>query len=580
MKKTNLAISSLVMLAMFLSGCSSNSQTVREVSTKQLDVYEGGAKACSLDCYYLDDIGAPYIKLADLENYRMDTQFAKGFPIPDYDYSYSKGVMTAKQTYNEQTYTIEFDAYRDEIRSEKFSEALDLFHIGTPLDFVAADYSPIINPIVNDDTKTNHSVTLSLKEYGIDLYAYENSVLISFNIANCLFFNSGEKTFTYNGRALFESNEKSSTSPSYSIYNSYTNDEKNVTRNENTALYNRNEMMFLLNTFFGRSDESTIHDFRDYAKYLGIYDALASTTPSEAFLALRKLIMTIDDLHSGSGQPSPAVGTLYGDDEKDQELTKAVNSTAVNFGYRMTNFIKMNFDLSELRNKTIEKKDINNYSYYDDNMIIRFDGFTRASNSSVFLGDGKLGDVSYSTNSFNLFYDAFKDLKANHPEVKNIILDESINGGGDCTTLIELAGFFMKEVNFSSQNTVTGKVTNHTYKVDTNLDGTYDDNDFQANGYNVYVLISPVSFSCGNLLPMVMKNNKAASIIGTTSGGGCCIVLPMVTSQGDFFQISGNQKLGTYVDGVFNSNDNGIHPDIYVGPDDFYDLSKLVSYLK
>jgi len=213
-------------------------------------------------------------------------------------------------------------------------------------------------------------------------------------------------------------------------------------------------------------------------------------------------------------------------------------------------------------------------------MIIRFDAFARTSNSSVFLGNGKLGNIPYNENTFNLFHDAFVDLKANHPEVKNIIVDESINGGGDCTTLLELAGFFMKEVNISTKETVSGKVTNYTYQVDTNLDGAYDDKDFQANGYNVYVLISPCSFSCGNMFPMLMKNNQAGTLIGATSSGGCCIVFPTVTSQGDFYQISGNQKTGTYLDGVFNSNDNGIHPEISVAYKDYYNLSELVTRLK
>jgi len=93
-------------------------------------------------------------------------------------------------------------------------------------------------------------------------------------------------------------------------------------------------MMFELNTFFGRSDESTINDFRDYAKYLGVYDALASTIPLDSYLAMKKMITSIDDLHSAPVAASPAIGYIDGTDEKDTELKKAVdNSTAENFGY-------------------------------------------------------------------------------------------------------------------------------------------------------------------------------------------------------------------------------------------------------
>lgn len=149
--------------------------------------------------------------------------------------------------------------------------------------------------------------------------------------------------------------------------------------------------------------------------------------------------------------------------------------------------------------------------------------------------NGKVADITYTQNSYNLFYDAFKDLKTNHPEVKNIIIDESINTGGDCTTLIALAGFFMGDVTVSLKNKLNNEVYKVTYKVDTNYDGVYDDSDYQAKGYKVYDLISTVSFSCGNFLPTILKQNQAATIIGQTSSGGSCIVGPNASSQGDIY---------------------------------------------
>ncbi len=281
MHKSRLPLFALVLLSLVVQSCSTKvDQTEHHITKKELKVYEKKEDASNLDCYFLDDIDAPYIRLESLKNYRMETQFAKGFPIADYTYSYSNGVLKAEQTYNEQNYSIEFDAYKDEIRSEKLIHALDIFHFGSPRDLCSADYSPIVKATVNEeDINTEKAVTFSLRDYDIDLYAYDNSVLIPFAIVNSLFFFSGEKVFSYNGKAIFESGNCYS---SFAPYNSYTTEEKNRDRNQNTAVFNRNEFMFELNTYFGRKDDSVIHDFRDYAKYLDVYENLASTAPLTA----------------------------------------------------------------------------------------------------------------------------------------------------------------------------------------------------------------------------------------------------------------------------------------------------------
>jgi len=294
---------------------------------------------------------------------------------------------------------------------------------------------------------------------------------------------------------------------------------------------------------------------------------------------MRTLILSIDDLHSNPGKASSSIGVLDGKDEKDLAYAEVFLSNNIS-GYRTESFMKNYHSLLMQRSSSISKSDLDNFSYYEDNMIIRFDGFMREYNNLVFLENGQIGKNDYGYNTFNLFYDAFKDLKTNHPEVKNIIIDDSLNSGGDLTTLIEVAGFLMGEVKFSIKETLTGMVISNSYKVDTNYDGVYDENDFQAKGYNVYLLSSSCSFSCGNLLPMVIKDNNAGTIIGQTSGGGSCVVLPSTTALGDFFQISGNFKIGTCSDGYFNSNDNGIRPDKFISTSDYYDLSKLVAYLK
>lgn len=577
--KKNIGATLLSLGGLLLVSCSSSIETPKNVTSKDIDVYETSEVATSVKCYFLDDIDTPYINIRDLVSYRMSKPFENGFPIPDYSYSYSDGLLECKNAYNGDSYSLYIDGNKDEIRSNFFEESIDLFHYGVPLDLLAADRSPIAKP-VDTPKPVENDVTLSLSEYHIDLVTSKDTVLIPFAIANSLFFNVGEKNFTYSGKAIYESNSLSYSNVNASYF-SYSNEEKNAPRNEDSATFNRNVTFFLLNTFFGRKDEAVFTDFRDYAKSLGVYDDLASTDPLTSCEALAYLIEAIDDLHSAFRSPSPKIGKMGGTDEKDVTTTNGIiKARSKGAGFRKNNYYTKHNYLNEARKTALGDGDLTGFHYYGDTCIIRFDGFTRLSNDLVFSSNGTVTSQPYKNNTFNLFYDAFKDLK-NHPEITKIAIDESINGGGDVTTLIELAGFFMPEIHTNMKNKLTGIVRNISYKVDTNYDGQYDENDYPGVNYDIYCLVSNVSFSCGNLFPFILQENKAASIVGETTGGGSCAVMPMISPEGDSFQISGMYEDGTLTsDNAFVSSDSGIHPDITISPTNFYTDATLVASLE
>ena len=70
----------------------------------------------------------------------------------------------------------------------------------------------------------------------------------------------------------------------------------------------------------------------------------------------------------------------------------------------------------------------------------------------------------------------------------------------------------------SALNPMTGAMATAVYNVDLNLDHQYGQEDQGLTTKNVYCLTSPVSFSCGNLVPCVFKNSNQVTIIGRTSG--------------------------------------------------------------
>ena len=132
----------------------------------------------------------------------------------------------------------------------------------------------------------------------------------------------------------------------------------------------------------------------------------------------------------------------------------------------------------------------------------------------------------------------------------------------------------------SALNPMTGAMATAVYNVDLNLDHQYGQEDQGLTTKNVYCLTSPVSFSCGNLVPCVFKNSNQVTIIGRTSGGGSCVVLPMSAACGTGFQISGFTRLAFIKNGSFYDIDQGAVPDFTISKYmSFYDRERLTEYI-
>ena len=111
------------------------------------------------------------------------------------------------------------------------------------------------------------------------------------------------------------------------------------------------------------------------------------------------------------------------------------------------------------------------------------------------------------------------------------------------------------------------------------MDGVFDEEDCIADR-NLCCLISPVSFSCGNLVPAALKSSQNVTLLGRTSGGGSCVVQPLSTAYGTSFQISGRLRLSFLKNGSFYDIDQGVDPDYYI--DDlshYYDRAALTDFI-
>ena len=591
MKKYLIVIFGLMIIA--LSSCGKKEKE-HNVTKKELTVYESAKDKYNINAYFIDDIDSPYMKIDDILEHRMSKPEEIGLPIPNLKLSYSNGILKANNTYKNKVYTVEFDAINDKIKSKNYSKAIDIFGYGVPCDLLGADRSPITISIAKEIEDTNDELVFDLGKFGVELVSYENTVLIPFYLLSNIYFIMGEKSFAYNGENIYKTDTYSSPStlvrgedlfmdfyhiksiernPLTIIYDEgYT---ANKPLNQATINFNRGAILETFSDFFGRKDEIG-YDIVDFAKVNGYYDLMSSDKPADILKGLGGLAESIDDLHTNINSSSAYAGYIY--------LESAANDAFFTAKDKGQGYRAQSYWLAKEKNETDRNKIMgedlakDGFYYQGETLFIRFGSFYRAKNSEVFSGN-KLNQVEYTSNTFNLFYDAFNDLK-NHPEIKNIVIDEAINGGGDVTTEVEIAGFFMDEVHLHMMNNMTKQQCDLAYKVDTNLDGKYDSNDCPGKNYNVYILCTEASFSAGNNFPAVIRNNKAGKVIGRTTAGGACCVGFATSPIGDAYRFSGyaaQQIIND--DGLHYSADYGVHPDYYLENDVCYNQEALNNFL-
>ena len=163
-----------------------------------------------------------------------------------------------------------------------------------------------------------------------------------------------------------------------------------------------------------------------------------------------------------------------------------------------------------------------------------------------------------------IFLDALDKANAD-PEVKNLIIDISKNGGGSADIVMAMTALIMGKSYISQDNSLTGQRAIVEYEVDRNFNRVFDAADEDVHyDLNFAVLTSGMSFSCGNLFPSILKDN-GIPVMGATSGGGACAIQAMCTADGFCFQISSFRARLNTLEG--ENIDAGVTPDIPIAND-------------
>ena len=435
--------------------------------------------------------------------------------------------------------------------------------------------------LIDEETTTNYvkdnnssysdaeDVLFNLKDYSMTIYKVNDKAYVPYNVVNTLTFNYALwSSVNFNGEGFYfldlltNAVGLSNTNTQYSrdyYYGPYST--TSARRRPYFVEHNYNSFMFQLDHFYGFRDEKMV-PFNDYlsANYPEVVEQLKSDNETDYCRGVEKVMeQVIGDGHTNAGNATSAFS----------RGTYAMG----NYSSQRTNQLSRDYyNCYNLRNRTLGVS-ATGLRFNGNTAILAFDGFYHQ--GVQFTTSNISNHTKYD--GFALFYDAFKQI-GKKSNIQNVIFDITCNGGGDTNALIPMLGFLSETVDMTMYSPLTKLTAKLSYKVDTNLDGEYDEKDNYQDKYNFYVLTSNYSFSCANLFPQICKEMGIATIIGQQSGGGACVVYYSATPDGKPYRISSNMRDGD-PNHPSRHNDSGIPVDYTIDVQNFYNDEYLTNFV-
>ena len=359
-----------------------------------------------------------------------------------------------------------------------------------------------------------------------------------------------------------------------------------TTRPESLAQFNYKELCFAMDHFYGFPGRVK---YNESLKTKGLDRTLEEDVASGA--SIKKLLLSekLADYMVGmvgllgiyyDGHTSMDITSALG--KEDEELKAAylagiaehqevVMEVATAVG-SMMGMMMDQMAIENLRPQSYGK----GVTYYKkgDTAVCVFDSFNNSDNEAwrkYYAGEGPQPTVENTEeDDMVIFLDALKKASAD-PEVKNLIIDITANGGGSADIVMAMTSLILDQSYISMDNSLTGQKSFVAYEVDRNFDGVFDEADKDVHyDLNFAVLTSGMSFSCGNLFPSILKT-AGVPVMGTTSGGGACAIQAMCTADGFCFQISSFRARLNTLGG--ENIDSGVTPDLPIPTDGTVDVT-------
>ena len=557
---------SLILALVLAVACAAPAQALQtdnasahSIEAKNYQFYVGSTKDDVLNkdfpLYFIDGVNdLPYVEIGDWAAllYFINTELRSD---PGYDLSIERkeGVVTLER---ENGYTLDFDFASNRLVFEDYDAFMHNSNDSTLIDLVSEngiDENGVAELIWRDKeasfNRYGDVMTVDLEAYGIHMIAQDECLYVPLQTLDDFTLLRSLVSVIFNGQALFLVNDdiffsyaESAYTETAEIYYSAPTAE----RSDALAEYSYNELCLALDTFYGLKEVHDISSFRQLFWQIGLDEVLSGNDAMDADNALKMVIdYYLDDLHSVFNEYSYLAG-----------LNPIPNSTG--------------FSNRKLDAHGKEYRDARNAAYPDGWMkyeevgntaYITFDTFDSNYYGRGYYAAKEEGNMLDDTVALIIY--AHEQITRENSPIENVVLDLSNNTGGAVDAAVVVLGWFLGDAPFSVKNMATGAMSNAVYRADINLDHTYDEKDTVADKH-LYCLVSPVSFSCGNLVPAALKASENVTLIGRTTGGGSCVVQPMSTAYGTVFQISSCNRMSFLKNGSFYDIDQGVAPDYYV----------------
>ncbi|PYF43083.1 S41 family peptidase [Metamycoplasma alkalescens] len=412
----------------------------------------------------------------------------------------------------------------------------------------------------NEDDK---GITFDLSKYKMDILYKDKKVLIPFSVFNTLFMSWAYNNIYFNGDTftnveaavdIFPTDEKDDFKER--IIKDAKISQLTPTKEEREA--NFNHLMFAMDYFYGLKQYKEIKSFEDWIGP-SYKEKLLSINPEEFHQAY------IDIFHKKLNELHTRINTLsYYDGYHEKHLRNRLKRPD-DFGDYFNEFNNNRESLVKQFEEKFKKK----ISEFQPEDYIRYHGNT-AIVTLLRFKDGTAEEIASKDAWKHDTYFLMRHLMAEvakKPEIKNIVLDIAINGGGSVLSMIRTLGFMTdKPILNREYNVLDQRADLSKSKVDTNGDGKYDGDAYDK--YNWSLLVGMNSFSAANQLTSIVKEMGIAKIIGQKSGGGMSAIMPIVLNDGTTITISSPNNA---VHGENNQEiESGIEPDIKLDYKDFY----------
>ncbi len=570
-------LSFLLTLAIILTiGISALADETPAVTSREMTFY-----ICDLNdtrmlpVYFMGESDVPYLSMeewADLMTYIMRNYVKKGQGISfDLAFSIAGDVGTLTRTDGDpytmvvdcKADTISFVDYDAFIRPDKDRVLVDLLEAG--------ESAKLFHRTEKSYERYGKMITLNLGAYGIDLVSDGTKCYVPAQTLSDFLLSQKYVNVFYNGKAVFFAKNDGlideEADDGHSALGKVYYDVEPGKQSEAMAAFNYAELCAAFDCLYGLKDIHGIVSFDDLAARAGCREALLSTDPNESDAALYTIITKhLDDLHSVFNTCSPFTSEGFQD-----KLTEQIGGGQSQSAYG-AQYLKYFMSRMEAYPDGVPfYEEIGNTAY------ITFDSFVALPEDVDYYA---AAPTKETVDTIGIMLYAYSQITRENSPVENVVLDLSVNAGGDADTAIFTISTFLGEGYGSVIDTFSGALATGVYHVDSNLDGEFDENDRGLTDKKLYCLISPCSFSCGNFVPNVFKNSNQVTLLGKTSGGGSCIVLPMSSAYGTYFQLSGPQRMSFVKNGSFYDIDQGATPDYTISDPAFlYDRAALTDYI-